>query len=251
MNVLAKNPRETRIESARELPKAQDISGYEIFSHGDTGAAHALAHHLLDAGQIGTGRRLLGKWLDGRSGHGSDWVHLHFHMAIFELALGDWHRAHARFLAEVLPTAATTADALTDAPALLWRLAMTAPAGIALPWQALRQTVLANLQQCDKPFVQLHNLLALAGAGDSASIERWLQGGCGAPQLTEERPVVLFAEALAALAAGSWQRASRMLRAIQPDVSRVGGSHAQNQLFEQLALWSARQAEGAMTRRAA
>jgi hypothetical protein len=121
----------------------RDISGYEIFSEGTMGKAHALAHRMLDADQLRLGHRLIGEWLADRNGSGSDWVHLHFHMAIFELALGEWDNAYARFMKEVLPTASSSADALTDAPALLWRIAITAPEPVVLPWQPLRRTALA------------------------------------------------------------------------------------------------------------
>jgi len=245
MTTLAKNPPETPVHVERAAAKTRDISGYQIFDHGTTGAAHALAHRLLDSGQIEMGHHALGEWLDGRSGHGSDWVHLQFHMAIFELALGEWRQACTRFHAEVLPTASTTAEALTDAPALLWRLAMTAPEPVALPWQPLRQMALTNLPDSDKPFVQVHNLLALAGAGDSAGIERWLQTGSGRTGMKQEQLVVRIAHALAALAAGFHQRASSILQSILAQVSLLGGSHAQLGIFGQLAVWSAARHNGA------
>jgi len=222
--------------------RTRDISGYQIFDRGETGAAHAHAHHCLDNGQIISGHRALGKWLDGHNGSGSDWVHLQFHMAIFELELGRWRQAYARFLQEVLPTAADTTEALTDAPALLWRLAISAPAAVSLPWKPLRQTALASMDECDKPFVQAHNLLALCGAGDVAAIDAWLKANRGIAESTGQRLVVQFAQALRALATGSFGQAETMLRAILPDISRIGGSHAQNGLFRQLMDWCASQA---------
>ena len=129
-----------------------DVSGYTVFSHGDEGAAHVAAHRLLDDGQIALGHAQLGTWLDGRTGSGSDWTHLQFHMAIFELGVGDWDAAYDRFLTEILPVAATTEDALTDAPGLLWRLAIEAPAEVELPWQPLRRTALESMRELREPF---------------------------------------------------------------------------------------------------
>jgi hypothetical protein len=105
-------------QAAHTTP-VQDISGYTVFSAGDAGAAHVMAHQMLDENQIELGHQLLGEFLENHSGSGSDWVHLHFHMAIFELELNNWSAAYTRFMNEVLPTAATTELALTDAPALL------------------------------------------------------------------------------------------------------------------------------------
>jgi hypothetical protein len=238
-----------RNRAAGAAPRTRDISGYQIFDQGETGAAHALAHRCLDNGEIISGHRALGKWLDGHSGAGSDWVHLQFHMAIFELKLGQWPQAHARFLAEVLPTAAGTTEALTDAPALLWRIAMTAPGAVSLPWQPLRQTALACIDDGNQPFVQAHNLLALAGANDSAGIERWLQHSRGRARSLQQRLVVQFGEALAALATGSFEQAGAMLEAILPELSAIGGSHAQNGIFRQLADWCTRQGPAVSPRR--
>lgn len=224
---------------------ARDVGGYEIFSHGHSGEAHALAHRLTDTARWGLGHHLLGEWLDTHSGQGSDWVHLQFHMAIFELALGEWDSAHRRFLSEVLPTAAGTAEALTDAPALLWRLALSAPESVMLPWQPIRRTALAHMWDTPDPFVQLHHLMALAGANDTGSIALWLRTDSRFSSTKEQRVLERFALAMSALSSGAFLRAADLLHAVLPDLPEVGGSQAQNQIFGQLAAWAARQAENA------
>jgi|GEM_PF-2806489 len=225
--------------------KVRDIRGYEIFSHGTSGEAHALAHRLTDTAQWRLGHHLLGEWLATHSGQGSDWIHLQFHMAIFELALGEWHDAHRRFLCEVLPTAATTAEALTDAPALLWRLALSAPQSVVLPWEPMRRTALAHIHDTPDPFVQLHHLLALAGAGDTNGIEHWLQTDQRFANTTQQWVMGRFALALWALSSGAYLRAADLLHTVLPDLPLVGGSQAQNQLFGQLAAWATQQARNA------
>jgi len=224
--------------SSRKLPPrhdgrgVHDVSGFEVFSQGETGYAHALAHRLFDSGQLPLGHRLLGEWLAGHQGRGSDWVHLQFHMAVFELALDDWDGAYVRFLTQVLPAAATTTEALTDAPALLWRLAIQASEPVALPWQPLYRTALASIEHAPDPFVQIHHLLALAGAGDAAGILGWLQ--------RDERDAVVerFGLACAALAKRAYAEAGSRLMRVIPELPRIGGSHAQGQLFNQLAAWA-------------
>ena len=79
---------------AIEMPAARDISGFRIFAAGEAGAAHVIAHRLADRNLPGRGRRYLGDWLRTHQGAGSEWVHLQFHMALFELASGDWDAAH-------------------------------------------------------------------------------------------------------------------------------------------------------------
>jgi len=215
----------------------QDINGYTVFSAGDAGAAHVMAHRALDENRIEAGHQLLSEWLQSHTGSGSDWIHLQFHMAVFELAINDWDGAYARFMNEILPAAATSEQALTDAPALLWRLALTAKEPVVLPWEALRRTALSRMQRPSEPFVELHNLLALAGANDLVSLDQWLENRPASLLSRRERLVEQMAVALRAHAAGSYKHAAIMLQRIVPQVSKVGGSRAQNQLFRQLEEW--------------
>ena len=224
----------------------QDSSGYTVFSAGDVGAAHVTAHRMLDENQTELGHQLLGQFLENHSGTGSDWVHLQFHMAIFELATGDWNAAMHRFMDEILPVAAATQDALTDAPALLWRLALTAPSPLDLPWEALRKTALASIHRSTEPFVELHNLLALTGAKDLASIDRWLESRPTAAQSRREQLVAQMAVALRAIVAGSFEYAAIELQRVVPQLPDVGGSRAQNELFRQLETWCWDKADGNM-----
>ena len=84
-------------------PAVRDAAGYEIFSRGEPGTAHAFAHRMFDSGRIDDGRRGLEAWLAGREGSGSEWLHLHFHLALFELEAGAWRQAYERFENEILP----------------------------------------------------------------------------------------------------------------------------------------------------
>lgn len=215
---------------------ARDSSGYVVFSAGEAGAAHVMAHRMLDEARFETGYALLGEWLDGRTGSSSDWIHLQFHMAVFELAVDDWDAAYVRFVREVLPLAETTERALTDAPALLWRLMLTAPGSVDLPWEALRRTAVRRMERPSKPFVELHNLLALAGAGDVAGIDRWLKLRAGNKSPQPERLVERMAAALRSYVIGDYRRASAVFRDIVPRLGQVGGSRAQNELFSALEL---------------
>ena len=241
MSNLVSNHPAPLSRTSHPAPKVRDAGGYRIFSHGELGEAHAFAHRMFDTGQIRAGRSGLETRLAGKRGNGSEWVHLQFHLALFELESGDWQRAYDRFETEILRVSATSAEALTDAPGLLWRLAITAPVPAALPWQPLRRTALANLGRGCKPFVQLHNLLALAGAGDVSGIERWFESGLHAATSPGERRLLRFAPALNALAARSWRQAGFLLQEVMQEISSIGGSRAQNRLFEQLAAWCAGQ----------
>jgi hypothetical protein len=56
-----------------------------------------------------------------------------------------------------------------------------------------------------------------------------------------EQRLQQFAPALKALATRSWRQAGILLQELAREVPGIGGSRAQNGLFEQLAAWCARQ----------
>lgn len=231
---------QTAIPSINEQAvRYRDVSGFTLFSTGAAGAAHVMAHRLLDGDRCELGHRLLGAWLEGRTGMGSDWVHLQWHMAVFELALGHWEAAFTRFQEQILPTAATTEDAPTDAPALLWRLSLAARGPVELPWQPVRMTALARMRRPSSLYVELHNVLALAGAGDVASLDRWLKRQAPLARSRSEALVARMTVALRAYAAGDFELAATVLASVVPHIAEVGGSRAQNQLFTEL-MWAAR-----------
>jgi hypothetical protein len=218
------------------MPPARrhDRSGFAVFSLGDAGEAHVMAHRMLDEGRHELGHRLLGRWLSLHSGSGSDWTHLQWHMAVFEIAVGNWEVARARFEAEILPIAAGSFDALTDAPALLWRLWLSAPRRATLAWKPVAETARRALADQRDPYVELHSLLALAGVGDVETIDKWFSSQ-SLGRVRESQLLMQMATGLRALAAGHLEHAAQLLAATASSMTELGGSHAQNELFPELA----------------
>jgi hypothetical protein len=156
-------------------------------------------------------------------------------MAVFELELGLWDAAYDRCRTHILPAAANSEDALTDAPALLWRLALTTPRPVALPWETVRRTALKHLDQTSDPFVQLHNLLALAGAGDIETVDRWLAAHPPCDDTGRECLVRTIVVGLRAYITRAYRQAASVFERLVPRLAQVGGSLAQNQLFMDIA----------------
>jgi len=222
--------------------RSHDVSGFGVFSHGDAGSAHVMAHHMLDAERHELGHRFLGAWLDRHDGVGSDWTHLQWHMAVFEIALGHWESAFERFQREILPVATGSNDALTDAPGMLWRLSLAAPDNVELPWEAVRSMAVRNLGKLECPYVELHCLLALAGARDVETLEQWLRIKRHG---TDDRTRLLarLAVGLRALAASEYAQAAAVLDGEVARISELGGSHAQNLLFREIAAYCWRRSD--------
>jgi hypothetical protein len=155
-------------------------------------------------------------------------------MAVFEIAVGQWEAALKRFERQVLPVAANTYDALTDAPAMLWRLQLAAPRPVTLAWEPVHATAVRRLTRPGGPYVTLHCLLALAGAGDVEGLDRWLR----ARRTSDDPRAKILAQmgvGLRAFAASDYDLSAVVLAAAVPKVSELGGSHAQNLLFEDIA----------------
>lgn len=230
------------MKTSRTQIQFRDIAGFPAFSSGQGGQAHVLAHRMLDAGQNRAGFQLLGSWLDGRLGTGSQWIHLQWHMAVFELAVGRKDAALTRFMEHLLPAVVSGEDALTDGPALLWRISLAASAPVELPWDSVRAGALARMRRPAEPYVELHNLLALAGAGDLASLDKWLANHRQDRQSPSNAIILRMGRGLRAFAARDHSLAIAMLAEGVPGVPVLGGSHGQNLLFGAILLEARRRA---------
>jgi len=221
----------------------RDASGAPIFCEGASGWAHVEAHRLLDAGRPEEGHRVLGAWLTTHEATGSDWIHLQWHMAVFEIATGRCTWAFRRFARHIRPSV-SAGDAHTDAPSLLWRLSLASSGEVEIPWEPVRDAAVKGLRGLSSPYVELHHLLALAGAGDGASITRWRGTRARDASSLSDHVLSRMAEGLDAFAAQDYSRAAVTLAAAAPQVSRLGGSRAQNELFEHISQEARWRAEG-------
>ena len=213
-----------------KLPLDRDITGAALFCEGASGLAHVAAHRLLDAGRPEEGHRVLSQWLDGRQGTGSEWTHIQWHMAVFELETGRSTSAMWRFSRQIAP-AVPKGDAYTDGPSLLWRLALT-DGSAALPWDLVREAAIDGLGQPSSQYVALHHLLALAGAQDVGTMRRWLDSHAHDVSSPSAHVLTRMARGLTAFAGRDYARAARSLAAAARHVWRLGGSRAQNELFK-------------------
>ena len=221
----------------------RDVSGSPLFCDGALGWAHVEAHRLLDAGRPEEGHRVLGDWLATQNGAGSDWAHVQWHMAVLEIATGRWTSAFERFWRHIEPSV-SAGDAYTDGPSLLWRLSLTSAGRVEMPWELVREAALEGLRAPSDSYVTLHHLLAFAGAGDAFSIRRWRNARTCDVSSLSDHVLNRMAEGLGAFAAQDYSRAAVMLTGTAPQVSRLGGSRAQNELFELISQEARWRAEG-------
>lgn len=232
------------------LRDAVDPGGFRPFADGGAGLVHVSAHRALDSGSFRSGYAMLGSALEHLAADSSRSVHLHWHQLVFELELGLVADAARRFARHILP-AMERGDAATDGPSALWRLALALPDGAPLPWAAARRQAARTASGESHAYAELHALLALGGARDHAGLLRYIQRRQLEPPGRKRDLLLGVATGLEAFAAEDWDAAATALAAVTPELHRLGGSRAQNTLFERIAARAAERAEPMPRSRAA
>jgi len=205
-------------------------------------AQHALAHVMLTQGRIDEGVAFLEGARDTWTGLNSFMdTHLWWHLALFYLSRGRFDEALAAYDQHCWTQAKDYSQDQVGAVSLLARLEL---AGVAVGdrWTDLAAYLAQRGEDVVQPFLTLQYLYGLARAGRAEAqplLEAVRRMAAEAPAFTREawRDAALpAAEGLVAHARGDYDGAVRGLRAALPRMIEVGGSHAQRDLFEQIAL---------------
>src|SRR5262245_24966494 len=194
-------------------------------------AAHARAHAFHEAGELDAGQRFLDGWMAGYSRAGLLHGHLSWHRALAAFARGDRDLSRAIYEADIRPgrSSAPPLNAATDPAALLWRWDLAGAPSTAGLWPEALASARGLFPNAGIHFADLHVAMAGAKAGDAARVAALEAAGeklaCGAV-------AARIARGMAAWAAGDAEAAARELAAALPELDRVGGSHAQREVFE-------------------
>jgi hypothetical protein len=201
-------------------------------------AAHQRVHGFFESGDAVGGAAFLEAWLPDYDRAGQLHCHLSWHLALFELARGNSERARAIYLDSIRPSVAQSAPmlSLADSASFLWRwwlYGITPP--IEQEWGEVAAHARQHFPRASLAFADLHAGLAETASSDRAAADTRI---AGLHSLAEEGrlPPGTVAPALcagaAALARGDNARAATVLEAALTDLPRIGGSHAQRELFQ-------------------
>jgi len=218
-----------RYEESRRLSE-RSLQQYP----GNANASHNLAHIYFETLDTEAGAAFLDEWMAGYDPRASFHCHLAWHQAMFELHQGRYARALEVFQRDIVG-AVNPRLAMIDGSALLWRFRLDGWQEEPLAWRPLADLA----ERVSRPgfvFGEIHAALAYAACGDETALAKLVDGlraldAKGHPIAgTVALPMV---QGTAAFVAGDHAGALAHLEPVEGEFHRVGGSHAQWELFEE------------------
>ena len=198
--------------------------------------AHTMAHVQFETGQAAEGVTFLRDWLPGYQSKAQLHRHLQWHYTLFMLEGGDLQSALDVYERHIRPGVDDLAPmgTIMDSASFLWRVQMAHP-DQELPWEPVTEMVSTAFPKPGNQFMDAHAALAYAGCGDTAALEGlvealWEHERSGNARAGDMVPTV--AESLEAFASEDYARAASVLAPVAEKVVRLGGSHAQREVFE-------------------
>ena len=219
------------------LDEALDLAERSLAQRPGSGhAAHSIAHVHFEQGNAAPGSDFLGGWLQAYDRRSPFNVHLTWHQALFELALGRYDEAVERYREAIFPTVEQRdPGTLADSASLMWRMRLYGRAEPALDTGLIRNQARSAVDTPGPAFRDAHAALAFAATGDTASIgrmKRRLARQAGKGELLHKEMTLPLVDGIAHFAAGDYAAAVASLEPVVPQLARIGGSHAQREVFE-------------------
>ena len=201
-------------------------------------AAHTMAHIGYETGDPAAGADFMREWLVGYDPAHQLYGHNYWHLALFELAAGNMDEVLSLY-DRILKPSVTTSTALgsvADAASLLWRCTLTERPAEDLPWQELAEWSAKAFPRAGMVWADAHCLLAWCATNDRdrlATLVGQLRDRVAGGKIYAGSMLVDLAEAYSAYAVGDWDHAANLLETTRSEVIRLGGSHAQRDVFEE------------------
>jgi tetratricopeptide (TPR) repeat protein len=196
--------------------------------------AHVVSHVNYENNRHAGGSEWLSTWLQDYDRRAGLHCHLSWHLALFELSQGHYSRAVEIYEKDVALAAGTPVK-LADMSSFLWRLQLYDCATADLDWEAMTELAEPAAGSPAATFFAAHAALWAAARNDDATISALADklsdlGEKGHPVASSVvRPLVL---GIAAFGHGDYDEAINQIEPIEDEIVRIGGSHAQREVFE-------------------
>ena len=196
----------------------------------NAGGAHVRAHAYYEGGDCGSGLRYLRDWVSTYSRKGQMHCHLNWHVALWQLELGQTQGAWETYRASLHPGASwgPPLHALADSASFLFRAEMAGEARQPELWRDLSAYAVQYFANPGVAFADIHSALAHALAGNADALAKIIDGARG-PAAEMVAPI---ARAFSAISRQAWSEASSELLPLMNAHEPVGGSRAQRDLIE-------------------
>jgi len=224
---------------------------------GDLWAAHAVAHVLEMQGRRGEGIDWLKRLEPNWAGAANLKHHLYWHRAMFHLERREIEQALSLYDNGFRDLNSQLTQAVPDlyidvqnAASMLFRLERQG-VDVGDRWVELADKAEARIGDCLSAFTLPHWMMALTATGRTEAAQRMLEAmrafgrGNGPNERLVGRVALPVCEALVAHRAGQHAEALALLRPVIGDMYLLGGSHAQQDVLEQLYLDAAMKADSA------
>ena len=199
-------------------------------------ATHGLSHAMFEQGDMEAGSTFIAQWLPMHDRKSFLHGHLAWHGALSALDAGDLDGALAVYEQQIKPAGRPypPLNIFTDGASLLWRLSLAGQPGLEPHWRDMVAYGEKYFPQAGAHFADVHLALAAAMTGnDSLEIrlaqleEREANG-----KLAPGRAAIELCRGIKAFADGDNANAIQLLEPAMSELARIGGSHAQRELWE-------------------
>jgi tetratricopeptide (TPR) repeat protein len=204
---------------------------------GNAYAAHARAHGYFEAGEADAGVAFIESWLPDYPRESQLHGHLSWHLALFELARGNPERARALYTDAIRPSMSHAPPLfnLADAASFLWRWQIYEAGGELEGWPEVADHARKYFPQAGVHFADVHAALAEGATGDHDGAERRIgqsRARLESARLPQGAVVPELCAGATAFARGDYGEAAERLGSVLLELARIGGSHAQREVFE-------------------
>lgn len=198
-------------------------------------AAHGLSHAMFEQGDMEAGRSFLSQWMPAHDRQSFLHGHLAWHVALTALDAGDLDGALAIYERHIKPAGRPypPLNIFTDGTSLLWRLSLAGQTGLEAHWRDMASYGAKYFPQAGAHFADVHFALAAAANGDGLKTRlAQLEARDADGMLAPGRAAIELSRGMLAFAEGDNAGAIRLLEPAISELSRIGGSHAQRELWE-------------------
>ena len=199
-------------------------------------ASHSVTHVFFERGDPIGGGDFLGNWLTTFDKRAAYHIHLSWHQALFELALGRYQQAIGLYETDIRPSVvAKSAGSLADSASLMWRMQVYSGVAPTFPWEEVRDQAAPAADRPGPPFRDAHAARAFAAVGDDEALGRMMDGLreiAHKGNAVAEEVTLPLVQGIYSFSQRDYLQAVQSMEPIVGQLTRLGGSHAQREVFE-------------------